>query len=245
MQMGMGKTIQAISVLVTHRDDEMAFVFDGSEEAKVAATAKAVKDAAAAAAAAERPRISLGRAQQSGGNKGGQPRASVRQDDSVSKDKALPTPSNIAASEPPVQASSSVFAAYAVGKDAGPLLKAVKAKRGSSSGKNKSTAKSGSSAVEEKGKGGTVCKDEPSVPSASIGAVSAPAPAPIAVIPCPHVKPGKKVAPGTMCQECLRDQAPQAQVQVGEDVIVLYTWWCAFKGPLHLMRCPSGLNQHQ
>ena len=215
LQMGMGKTIQAISVLVTHRDDEMTFVFDGSEEAKAAAEVKAVKDAAAAAVAASRPRISLSRPPQSGGSSIGvglhrDPTAACKPiEQEASGSRSAGPPAGIASSGP------SVFDAFAAGAGASSLSNAAGRKRGSSSGGSKKGAvKAGASSAEGK-EGGDLSKDD--LPSAPAAALSAPAPAPApsaAAGPWPHVKPGKNVAPGTMCQECLRDQAPQAHVQV-------------------------------
>ena len=223
----MGKTIQAISVLVTHRDDDMAFVFDGSEEAKVAAAAKAVKDAEAAAKAAARPRISL------------RPMAPPPL-------AATSTPAAAPTAAPVVEArgvgdSSMMHVHHPGGGCCG----------GSEAAGDKPQMEEGTWVVAKGGKkvkGGTkgAATKEPAAhplpppPDASAGAASLPLPAPGAepdeagaaakaaapasTLSCPHVKPGKKVAPGTRCQECLRDQAPQAQIQARADFILVGKW---------------------
>ena len=56
----MGKTIQAIALIVAHRNDDLTSTFDSSSMAANATASKASKDAAAAALASLRPRIGLG-----------------------------------------------------------------------------------------------------------------------------------------------------------------------------------------
>ncbi|GAX83352.1 hypothetical protein CEUSTIGMA_g10777.t1 [Chlamydomonas eustigma] len=209
-EMGMGKTIQAISIIVTHRDDDMAFVFDGSEAALKAAATRAAKDAAAAAAAAMRPRISLMYAAGDAAlQEGAEPfaAATVISKESYSAPVLKPAPSQ--QQDPPVKKGRKK--AVSKGKPSSLLSECEEASCLSHEAKPPPSSDLTPAGLpgSEKMYSGQVNRSCHPTTSPDTGALT------VGSGTCPHLKAGKKLPEGTRCQECLREQAPAAQVQEG------------------------------
>lgn len=192
----MGKTIQAVSVIVTHRNDDMTTLFDSAKAAATLASAKAAQEAADAAAAAARPRISLNKSTVGSVGLGSSAAQDQVPGNNVSCLRKINSDgvTTAKASEKIESVADTPITAILRNANTEPVSNVPKSKA-----KPRSKAKIKS---DEMGQ-------ENSVDDSIIDLTQA------TDIPrCPHVKPGKKGTSTTRCQECLREQAPEAELRL-------------------------------
>ncbi|KAG1677040.1 hypothetical protein FOA52_001209 [Chlamydomonas sp. UWO 241] len=238
-EMGMGKTIQAIALIVTHRSDDMAPAFDADASARMGA-ARAATAAAAQAAAAPRPRIALAAVGGGVGSGGGGGGGGASAAGAAGASGAAGAAGAVGTAAVPAAAARAggrrAPAAHAhsggfCGSGGAPAPAQAQAGPGSQAGPSSAHAQpaagpqgsqagpSGAAAAAGAAQPAGPAAAEPgsqagpsSVAASQLAATAAPAAAAAAGGKCPHVKPGKKVPPGTRCQECLREQAPAAEL---------------------------------